>query len=230
MENQRFEPDADSGDARIDQAIAARLGKLRSMPVDTSQLDRLIQQQIPPVMKRQSFMLRWSRPMRAVAASLLLAGLAIVLMLTTSGGPVVASTSEMARFHDDMVSGRVPVTRVDSVKAVNAALASEWANSPQVPNVPNDHVMACCMRSVQNKRMACVLLEGAGKPVTMTVAKASDMRPPASPVVTRNGVQYHVETVGKLNMVMTERQGRWICLISEVSSDRLMDLAGSLEF
>jgi hypothetical protein len=136
----------------------------------------------------------------------------------------------MAKFHDDLVAGRVPVTRVDSVQAANATLASEWSTSPQVPNVPNEHVMACCMRSVQNKRMACVLLKGEGEPVTMTVANASEMRPPVSPVTTRDGVQYHVQSVGDLNMVMTERHERWVCLIGKVPSGRLIDLAASLQF
>ena len=86
------------------------------------------------------------------------------------------------------------------------------------------------MRSVKNKKVACVLLEDNGGPVTMTVAKAADMRSPTSPTVIRGGVTYHVQTVGRLNMVMTERNDRWICLIGQVSSDRLMDLAGQLQF
>ncbi len=86
------------------------------------------------------------------------------------------------------------------------------------------------MRSVKNKKVACVLLEDNGGPVTMTVAKASDMQSPASPTVIRGGVTYHVQAVGRLNMVMTERNGRWICLIGQVSADRLMVLADQLQF
>jgi hypothetical protein len=208
------------------------LAKLRAMPVDTSSLDRAMQGLIPPPVRRDLKVVGWSRPLvRAMAASVAAAALLIVILLATSAGPVVASTTDMARLHDDLVSGRVPVTRVDSMQEVNAALATEWANSPAIPKVPDEHVMACCMRSVKNKRMACVLLKGApDEPVTMTVASASDMRPPTSPTITRGGVVYHVQSSGALNMVMTERAGRCVCLIGRVSTDRLMDLAASLQF
>ena len=227
MENGHFESDADD-------AVAKRLAKLRTMPMDLSNLERSMRQMIPPAeaatSPRLQIWTRWARPLRAVAAGIILVAAILILMLTTSGGPVVASTTDMAKFHDDLVSGRVPVTRVDSVQAANATLASEWAASPQVPDIPNEHVMACCMRSVRNKRMACVLLKGEGEPVTMTVANASEMKPPASPVVSRDGVQYHVEAVGDLNMIMTERHGRWVCLVGKVPSGRLIDLAASLQF
>jgi hypothetical protein len=215
----------------LDRATAARLSKLQSMPVDTSRLERLIHAQIPPAVAARSLRAwQWFRPMRAVAASFMILAILGALLLSTSGGPVLASTAEMAQFHNDLVSGRVPVTRVDSMQAANKALAAQWAQSPQMPNMPNDHVMACCMRSVKNKKMACVLLKGDGEPVTMTVANASDMQLPTSPTKTRNGIEYHVQSAGALNMVMTLREGRWICLIAKLPVDRLMDLASSLQF
>ena len=90
--------------------------------------------------------------------------------------------------------------------------------------------MACCMKSVQNKRVACVLLKDRGVPVTMTVANAADMKRPPAPTVTRDGVTYRVQTVGKLYMVMTERNERWVCLIGEVPAEQLMELASKLQF
>jgi hypothetical protein len=74
---------------------------------------------------------------------------------------------------------------------------------------PQAHVMACCIKSVQNKRVACVLLKSEGVPVTMAVADAKDVRSPKSPVVVHSGTRYHVQSSGSLNMVMTEREGRW---------------------
>jgi hypothetical protein len=166
------------------------------------------------------------------AAVLLLIGLT-ALLLGTSGEPVLASTEQMVQFHNDLVSGRIAAVQVDSMQAANKVLAAQWASSPRMPNVPNDHVMACCMRSVKNRKMACVLLRldgQPGEPVTMTVANASDMKSPASPIISRNGIYYHVTAVGHLNMVMTRRDGRWICLIARLPVDRLMDLASSLQF
>ncbi len=220
-----------SEEERIDQAVAHRLGKLRSMPVDTARLESMLQARIPRPSSNHALRLAWwTRPMRAVAACLAIAAVIGALLIGTSGGPVLASATEMAQFHNDLVSGRVPVMRVDSMEGANKMLAAQWAQSPQMPNMPNDHVMACCMRSVKNKKMACVLLKGDGEPVTMTVANASDMQLPTSPTMTRDGVQYHVQSAGNLNMVMTQRNGRWICLIAALPVDRLMDLASSLQF
>ncbi len=215
--------------AQSDEVTASRLRKLAAMPVDLTRLDQLIQNQIPrPALRRLTV---WFRPLRvAIAASVMLGVAVAIAIIATSGGPVQASTTEMARFHDDLVSGRVPVMRVDTISAANQALAAQWEQSPRIPNIPMDHVMACCMRSVKNKKMACVLFKGADEPVTMTVAKIADMQLPQSPVTMCNNVEFHVQSVGNLNMVMTPRQGCWICLISRLPADRLMDLAINLKF
>ena len=91
--------------------------------------------------------------------------------------------------------------------------------------------MACCMKSIRDKRMACVLLQDeAGTPITMTVARSADMRAPAGPTVMRGGAKYHLHAMAPLNMVMTERAGRWVCLISELPQEQLIDLAARLQF
>jgi hypothetical protein len=56
------------------------------------------------------------------------------------------------------------------------------------------------------------------------------MRLPSSPTRTRGGVTYHVQSSGRLNMVMTEWDDRWVCLIGEIPADRLMDIAEQLRF
>jgi hypothetical protein len=212
----------------MDDATAQRLAKLGAMPVDTGRLDSFLTAHIPRTSYRSNL---WIRPMRlAIAAcAMLVIGLVAVLILSNAQ-PVMADTQEMARFHEDLISGRVQAMHVESIDAANKALAQQWANSPQMPNVPNDHVMACCMRSVKNKKMACVLLQGSGEPVTMTVANASDVQFPAYPPITRNGMEFHVRASGALNMVMTLRDGKWVCLISKLPAQRLMDIAQSLQF
>jgi hypothetical protein len=82
-----------------------------------------------------------------------------------------------------------------------------------------------CMKSVQNKKVACVLLKSEDVPVTLTVANAGDIRLPRSPTVTRAGVTYHIQSLGKLNMVMTKHRERWVCLIGEAPAERLMNMA-----
>jgi hypothetical protein len=57
--------------APLDQALADRLARLRTMPVDTSHLDKAIEAQIPrPRLRGRRI---WLRPLRAAAAILMLA-------------------------------------------------------------------------------------------------------------------------------------------------------------
>src|SRR4030095_3313951 len=117
---------------------------------------------------------------------------------------------------DDLVSARTPVTPVGSIQQAGLALAE-----------PAEHEMACCMKSVRNKQVACVLLKDEGVPVTLAVAGAQDVKPPrTSRAVQRSGgVTYHVESTNQLNMVSGQRGDRWVCLIGAVPAERLMDLA-----
>ena len=214
-----------------EEAVANRLSKLRAIPVDTSRLDKTIRAQIPHP-ATQSQLKIWSlRPLRAIAASLLLlCGIAIAVILATSGGSAQAEVAQMAQVHQDMIAGRIPVMEVDSIDAANRMLNSQTPDAPSLPHVPDSHVMACCMKSIHNKKMACVLLKDADVPVTLAVASAADMKLPPAPLSTRNGIQYRIEHVGALNMVMTERDGKWLCLIGQLPSERLMDVASQVKF
>jgi hypothetical protein len=220
----------DQYESELDRATAMRLSRLRTLPVDTSRLDKLVKDQLPSQEKNTRLFLGSFRPLRTVAAGLILFATIAGILLSSSGGQALASPTQMAQMHEDIVAGRTPVMKVDSIAAANRALAEQSPQSPTLPGLPPDHVMACCMRSVQNKRVACVLLQNQGTPVTMTVANAADMKLPAAPTATRDGITYRVQTAGKLNMVMTERGGRWVCLIGEPSADKLMDLAAKLQF
>ena len=67
-------------------------------------------------------------------------------------------------------------------------------------------------------------------PITMTVARSQDVETPSCEAVNRNGTMYHVQAKDGVNMVMTERDGRWVCLMSELPQDQLIDLAARLRF
>ena len=212
---------------RLDEATARRLRRLRTMPVDTTRLEQRLRSSLPQTVPTWRV---WLRPVRAAAAVLVILSVVVALLFATSGGSVLASPAQMAQMHEEIVSGRTPVMQVNSIDAANEALAAQWPQSPEVPEVPQDHVMACCMKSVKDKKVACVLLKSEGVPLTMMVAKASDMRPPASQMRTYKGLTYHLQSHGRLNMIMTEREGRWVCLIGEVAAERLMDVAAKLRF
>jgi hypothetical protein len=215
----------------FDQAVAARLAKLRTMPVDTTNLDKAIRARIAPPPPRRRWPILALRPLRAVAASLLLVSvIAAAIMLSASSGPALAEPTQMAQVHQDIVSGRIPVMQVASIEQANRMLNEQSPGAPTLPQVPDSHVMACCMKSVQNKKMACVLLKDQGVPITLAVARAADMKLAPAPVMSRNGIDYRVQKVGDLSMVMTEHNGKWLCLIGQVSAERLMDVAAQVRF
>jgi len=221
-------------DDRIDQAVASRLAKLRTMPVDTSGLEKAMRQRMGMGRETSTWRLRLMaiRPLRAAAASVAVLFLIAAVLFYASGGPALASTAQMAQMHEDIVSGKTPVMLVDSIEQANRALAAQSPASPTLPAVPAEHVMACCMKNVKNKKVACVLLKDEGIPVTLTVANSADMRMPDSPAVSHGAMTCRLNCCdtasGKLNMVMMEKNGRWICLMGRTSTDRLMDLAGKL--
>jgi hypothetical protein len=218
--------------AKWDQAVSDRLAKLRTMPMDTSRLERALRSQIPPSTQEPVRRMRlFTRPMRAVAAGVAILLMVGVILMSTSGGPVMASPTDMARMHEDLVAGRVPVTRVDTIEEANRVLVAQWPASPGIPDAPQAHVMVCCMKSVKNKQVACVLLKGEDAPITMAVANAAEVKvPPSSSTVTHGGATYHVQSSGAINMVSTERNGRLVCLIGQVPAERLMDIATKLSF
>jgi hypothetical protein len=219
----------DANSTRQDEAVAARLRKLSTLPVDVRRLERRIQSEIPRP-KRELRTIRWLRPLTAVAASLTIAAIALAALLWTGSGQVMASPAQMAQFHQEILENKIHVTRVDSIDAASQVLAAQWPQGPDLPRAPEAHVMACCMNSIENKKVACVLLNSEGTPITMSVAKASDMRSPVGEKVARNGVKYHVASSGAVNMVSAERNGRWVCLIGETSPDRLITIAEQLQF
>ena len=53
-----------------------------------------------------------------------------IILLNWSGGRAMASPAQMAQMHEDIVSGRTPVMKVDSIAAANQAIAQQWAESP----------------------------------------------------------------------------------------------------
>ena len=217
-------------DERWERAVAGRLSRLRTVPVETGPLAAAIRARVPRPAPART--VRFSlRSVRAVAASVLVVGaLAAVLVFAGLARPAVASPARMAQLHEGLVSGRTPAVRVDSIEAANRVLAGGHPRFPALPDVAAGHVSACCMTEVKDKKVSCVLIKRDGVPVSLMVARDHDMHLPASPVTVRDGVRYHVQAAGHLNMVMAERDGRWVCLIGALPPDRLIDVAARLRF
>ena len=230
----------------LDRATAARLARLRTLPVEMSKLQAAVSSQIPrPSMEREQigqgdeFRWHWTRRMRAAAASVaILIGLTIAFVAwqgVGGGRAALASPPHMAALHARLVAGEIPVTEVASVEAANAVLASQSPQSPQsprVPDLPQQHVMACCLNQADDRVVACLLLKQGDTPVSMMVADATAMRsPPAGgQTIDRDGVLYRVHTSGAITMVMSARHGRWVCVMGELPADDLVNLASTLKY
>lgn len=214
-------------DESFDTALGRRLARLAAVPVDTTRLDQALRSALPP--RHAAPWRRRLAALAAVAASLIIV-LAVALPLMTTSREVRASAEMMAQLHEDIVSGRTPTMTAESVADANRMIAAMSDSRLTLPGVPETHTMACCLRSVKDKQVACVLLKDDGVPVTMAVARASDLTLAKGATVTRDGEQYHVEHVGRLAMVSLARDGRFVCLIGAVPEDRLMAIGAALKF
>jgi hypothetical protein len=114
------------------------------------------------------------------------------------------------------------MTNVSSMEAANAALAGKWPGAPALPDMPDQEVMSCCVHHIGKAKAACVLLCIDGSPVTMAAADVSQVRMPSLREVIRNGTTFQVQTTPRVNMVMTQREGKWYCLMGKLDPDRLM--------
>lgn len=221
--------DDNSPDDALDAATSKRLAKLRAMPVETTNLDRRLRELLPANSSPNwRLPMRWS--MRIAAAILIATGIVGSTIFFTRDTPAIASPIELVRMHDDAIAGRGHVVRVDSLDEAARVLAQQWSARPDLPQVPGTDVMACCLHEMGKARLAAVTMNADNVPVTMAVADAADMRSPTSPTIRRNGIDWHVQSAGDVNMVSARRQDRWICLMGRLPTEKLMDLAQSLKF
>lgn len=147
---------------------------------------------------------------------------------------MLASADTMAQIHEDAVSGNIHAGHnrqsVSSIEAANKALSSEHPAAPSLPAIGHDQVMSCCVHSVGHKMISCVSIMFDGIPVSVAVANAADVRMPATETITVDGATYHLQSARGVNMVMTRRAGRWVCIMGSLPTDRLIGLARQLQF
>lgn len=223
------QPTPVSPDDHLDRATSRRLSRLRSLPVETARLDRSINGQIPRDSEPSIRAVWRPRALRWAAAALVMLAVGVGIFVAANGQQASASPAHMAQVHQDLLAGRIPAEKVDSIDAANRLLAGADSGFPTLPEVPAEHVMACCLREVKDRKVAFVLLEADGVPLTLAVARADEFKSQGSKTVTQNGVRYHLQSHKGINMVMKESSGRFICLMGELPSDRLVELCGELK-
>jgi hypothetical protein len=217
---------ADPTASAWDQAVSNRLAKLRRIPIDTSALQTRLHQE----MRWQESPLRlWIRPLRVAAGLLVTATLALAVLWMLNH-PTVASASELAKMHQDLVAGRTPAVEVSSIDEANKVLLATASTGPSFPAIPVSHLHSCCVANNAERQIACVLLKSDDVYVTMAIAASDKIRMPPGQEVVRNGITFHTQTTDGVNMVTFERGGRHVCLMSELPTDKLIELGTMLEF
>lgn len=223
---------------RLDRATRDRLAKLADVPVDTSSALTRFRAAIAandqgdePQVRTLRFPI-WKRwpAWAGMAATIMLAATLLFLLSNTGPSPVYAAPVEMAQLHRDLVSGKAPATPVSNVDEARRTIEAEWQDAPVLPQMPDKNIHACCLRGVQSRQVACVLLRQGDVPVTVVVARTKDFKSTNGPMVTRNGREYAVHSRDGINMVMTQHQDRWLCFMSELGNDELIELAQSVAF
>jgi hypothetical protein len=224
MENKPTNPTDD----QLDQAVAARLRKLQAMPLDLSKLQSAVGHEIPKPQPAQAPRpIAWfTRPLRIAAAFLLVSGLIAAIIFSASPSTALASPQTLAAMHQSMAA----MPAVDSIDAATAALRTKWPAAADMPPGDDHASMACCIHKIGRKNAALVAMNVDNAAVTMAVAKASDVKiEEAAPSLTRDGVTYRVQSSGDLNMVMTQRQDVWLCVMGKLPIDRLIRLSSEMK-
>lgn len=225
---------------QLDELTRARLAKLAAMPVDTSRLDAMLRRELPArkapgqTMPARRWMTGAMRPLRIAAAGIAAVGVATIVFLMVLSQPVNASAGAMQNLHRSIIRGDDGSVQVASLEEAGRVLQASWPGGPDMPapamEMPEGNVMHCCVHEVGRKKMACVAMTIDGVPVSVAVAEARDVKMPRLTAVQRGGAEYLTQTEGSFSMVMTQRQGRWLCVMGELPVERLLDVAAGMEF
>ncbi len=220
----------------LDQATRNRLAKLATVPVETHELERRLraavaQETDSPV--QQSFRFNraaWLRPVSALAAALLLAGLLGLLVMSLGQSPTIAAPADLAQLHKENTTGHAKVTPVTSIDQARAVLAGKWVDMPDIP-MPNDmQLHACCVHDFLDSKVVCVFLMDGSTKLTLVVGHAKTFQPAPGTQITNNGRVFNLHQAGDLHMVMFEEQGRFVCLMGQTTGERLLTIAQNLTF
>ena len=216
----------------LDEAVRARLARLATMPVDTSNLERRLRSVMAengPTQDRWRLPQAW-RSIAAVAAAILVVATVRLFLTSLGNTPAMAAPMDLARLHAEAIKSDAMTTAVTSVEQANRVLAGQWSDLPQLPAPAPGQLHACCIHDFMDSKVACLILRDGETPLTMVVGHAREFRPAEGRIVERGGRKFTLHEVNGLRMAMMHQDGRFVCLMGEVSEDRLLDIAESLKF
>ena len=88
--------------------------------------------------------------------------------------------------------------------------------------------MHCCVHEIGRKQMACLTFSVDQQPITLAMASSRDIRSPHGEARTINGREYRIDSSDGVNMVMSEVDGTWMCLMGRLPIERLVELADAI--
>lgn len=207
----------------LDEATRDRLAKLANVPVDTVDVQRRIEAQMPkePVPHRKWRFGPWFTMAMAACLALMIMG----WMLDRSHAMPV---ERVAAIHANSLAGKLHITPVADVQQANQHIAGLWPQAPLIPTPSEGRVTGCCIEEIEDVRVACLHLVVDNVPVSMVVCGQHDLKEPAGSVHTIGQRHCTVTQVGGYRMVTTTFQGRMICFIADLPESTLIRLASKL--
>lgn len=203
----------------LDAALARRLRKLATLPVDTSALDQRLRRVIAPPQRNLK---RFGAGAMAAAAALLAMGL--VLFSILSAEPTRASLTDLTHAYQSAVA-RLPA-RVSKYPMSKAAMAQACACLPGLKMCTMATMHSCYMTKIQHCPVSCTLLSPGVRPVVVLTGQGI-VGPPGK-MVHFGGVEYELVAAHGLNFVEATGHGHWMCLMGRSSPAALLRVASRL--
>jgi len=162
----------DNNPKDLDEATRDRLAKLTNLPVDTADVSKRIEAQMPsePAPDRKWHIGRWFA--MAVAACLVL-----VITAWMLDGSHAMPIERVAAIHAEAVTGNPHITPVADVQQANNHIAGLWPQAPLIPIPSEGRITGCCIEEIKEpdgsvhtigQRHCTVTQAGAYRMVTTT--------------------------------------------------------------
>ncbi|MFA9480264.1 hypothetical protein ACERK3_18480 [Phycisphaerales bacterium AB-hyl4] len=212
----------------LDRLTWQRLARLRSRPVDTSQLESWFDQQCGTAEQGVAHQRRpWYRPLAAMAAAIglaLLLGVVLTLFSGGAGGPTVAEPMDLVRLHHVTLRGEHELVPVDDLVEANRTLRAHAYEGPALPEHLATPVIGCCVHLLGDRPIGTALVQWEGQPVSIMTARTSEVHPPQGHEVQHEGRTYRVQQHEESHVVILAQNGQWIGAIGVHDAETLVRL------
>jgi hypothetical protein len=224
---------------QLDRDTRQRLGKLASMPVDLSRLERRMADALGPPESQQPKTRhnparhRSAEWLRVAAAVLLFAGIgagAYFAFFQVDPSSAVAQTMTVAELHQHLVDDPQATYRANSVEQAQKILDDQLLGHLALPIVDGTQVESCCLVEGQFPLRAALVVDHPNGHITIVVAQGRGFAHPMAPIEHRSGVPLSGHEHAGMPMVMRNSGDLWMCVMGDVEVQALSDVAAGMTF